>query len=42
MISELSMPALGGNGEYFHSQTIGNSDRLEARGCVPMPWTTRG
>lgn len=25
-------PALGGNREYFHSQTIGDSDRLEPRG----------
>src|SRR3982074_3435700 len=27
-------PALGGNREYFHAQTIGDSDRLEARGTL--------
>ena len=27
-------PALGGNREYFHSQTLGDSDRLEPRGTL--------
>ena len=27
-------PALGGNREYFHSQTIGDADRLEATGAL--------
>jgi hypothetical protein len=27
-------PALGGNREYFHSQTLGDADRLEPRGTL--------